>query len=205
MDRSQIIALYQNFDYSVAAALYVKHGKNETLKGLLISVTPYTERKLKEWIDALAENINAQKNEIENNVFQEKKTTDYQVKIYPPEHILFPYIKKRNEAYREKNYLFSNLYHFKSDEERKLAAFKILDLRNEINEIYELIEVYEKTGTVPKQKEKFEDKAIPENIAEAFQRMTNLKRYIRRYKQNGKDTAELEIELKNIKQHLNLI
>jgi hypothetical protein len=201
MDRNQIIALYQKFEYELAAKFYIKFGTNETLKSLLGNETPYTERKLREWIQEIGENINAPKDDF---LAPEIKEFDSDVKIYPENHPLYNLIKKRNEAYREKNYLFSKLYYFNSNEERKLAAFRILELRNQINEIYEIIEVFENTGKLPKDKKQFKEKAIPENIGLAYKKMEALKRNIRRYRQQKKDTEILEKELKNILEYLNI-
>jgi hypothetical protein len=173
----------QNPNYQSGVEFYLLHGSNKTLKNLFQKgPTAFTKKKLQEEIAKLAE-VPAQK---------EKKMKE-QVFVPVPDW-LTKTAQERIGWIKEQQWLRSQLLHFKTDDERKVAAFKILDLGDLIQIAQMEMDDFKKTGKVPlkeiPKKEGFDysnlcDISLMEYFYNSFKPMKS------RHKNNPERMAEL--------------
>lgn len=181
-----------NKNYLAGVALYEKYGDNTTLKGLFRSAhNTWLEGKLISSIQELREKAVAIAPIREP---KQVKKEPVRVPEYESDNILGVLNKKKGNLFKEAASLHAHLHHMTPGELKK-AAPKILSNFKEINRIWQVIDNYETTGTVPA--------ALTGKLTlkELMMKMKNLPTYITKLKQRienlpaGKEREKSESQL----------
>lgn len=138
VDQNFIKKWLENPTYQSGVEFYLVHGTNQALKNLFqTGASSFTRKKLQQEIEKLA-GVPAQK-EIKKKEADFKPVPDWITKT----------ATQRITWIKEQQFLRSQLLHFKTDEERKEAAFRILDLGDLIQEAQSEMTEYKLTGKIP--------------------------------------------------------
>jgi hypothetical protein len=128
----------QNPDYQSGVEFYLLHGNNQALKSLFQKgPTSFTKKKLQEEIARIAYAPKQEEIKMKEQAFV--PVPDWLTRVG----------NERIDLIKEQQYLRSQLLHYKTDEERRIAAFRILDLGDQIQSIMMDMEEYKATGKVP--------------------------------------------------------
>ena len=169
-------------NYAMGVKLYVQHGDEPLLKKLFISEgeTPYKRERLE---IALNELFRDSKPSTADNTSPDYTPKKQFEKQWRADDLKDDIEKSLWQQYRlkhkEMDDLRSQLLHFSSVEECREAAFKILRLDEELDEVIYCRNFYKEHGRLP-ETEQVQYITDPFLMAD---RMSNLKRYIRREKQ----------------------
>jgi hypothetical protein len=128
----------ENPSYQSGVEFYLLHGTNQALKKIFQSgPTAFTKKKLQQEIEKLA-GVPAQKQ------IQKKEAA-----FVPVPDWLTQIAQQRITWIKEQQFLRSQLLHYKTDEERKEAAFKILNLGDLVQNAQAEMTEFKETGKVP--------------------------------------------------------
>lgn len=132
-------AWLQRPDYQSGVEFYLLHGKNESLKKLFQSgPTTFTKKKLQEELAALASLPKAEpKPMVSKEPFV--PVPDWAQKMG----------EERIALIKEQQWLRSQLIHYKSDEERRNPALRILEIVELVTAMDADMNEYKETGKVP--------------------------------------------------------
>jgi shikimate kinase len=110
--------------------------------------------------------------------------------------------EKWKPIYKEANYYFSTIHLIPDEEERKLAAFRILDLMDKVQEVWQAKDFLYKHGQVPK----FESQGIDQLTVEQMARRINtLRTYISKAhkgKLNAERIPDWEAEMQELQRKI---
>lgn len=128
----------QRPDYQSGVAFYLLHGSNETLKKLFESgPTNFTRKKIQEEMAKLAK------------VPVEQPKPMVATDFVPVSDWALDKSKQRIELIKEQQHIRSQLLHYPNDEERKVAAFRVLEIVDLVMEIDDSLTENKKSGKVP--------------------------------------------------------
>jgi len=152
MTTGQLIAqLKQKFDYQTAADLYEQIGDNDFFKRMFrLGPTVFNTKKLKDWLNTLEEKAAVMSTATPITAPAVASPRIEQYRNAPDE--VKAVIGARQAAYREKDFLFSQLEYYKTDLERKEAGKKIKELCDKIDQAWAALKYWEVNKKLPEAK-----------------------------------------------------
>lgn len=213
-------SLWQPFNYVAVVALYEQVGTNSLLKTLAKVRNSYTEKELRNWLEGqinLLQHTPTVVEQTENLLTAQAATKgkstrppqaqpEQQKPIYslnkyatapPAVHAL---AERLRACYKEQDALFHRLRNFASNEERRVAAIKILDLDEEIKQGWQDLFYFESHQQLPApQLEIAPSKVVLTDRADLAQRKATLQKNISRdKKKRPHKVPEWEAELQEV-------
>ncbi len=198
------------FDYQKALLLYEKYGKSKVMLAMFRACeTAFNTAKLKEFLqelekqqdlsDTFQKDLSATEKVADKLVEMTEKVADklaaqlvedkfsYELKKYAasPNELLRKLAAALQTNYREKDRLFAQLRLFATDEERKVAALRILELATAIKKQWEDLQFFEVHGKLPTPLAPVPVSAFAGDVAYLLNRKKTLVANISRDKKRG--------------------
>lgn len=208
----EIAHVLENWDYQRGLKVLEKYGDNAALLGLLrgglgTKSSSFFESKLKRELTRLSEAMTATPTATPaaHSPVQEAEPAPVQTRPAPErpyarEFEQYPasvqtLIKEKNQRVREMDFLRGQL-ELLAPEERKTAAFRILELDDEIDEHWEKIKYYDEHQRLPEEAAQMDEVAEVlagiVTIADTFRQEANYKSYVTKAKKGSMNSAKYE-------------
>lgn len=175
--------LHGKRDYATGVRLYMQHGTDPAFKKLFTTEaeTPFKKQKLFKLLQQISQGSNSpeETSQIIGDAQNQSNPSKSWRKTDNKDSVELGLWEKYRLTHKQLDDLHSQLLLFNNDDDRKEAAFRILRLDEELDEIIATRDHYRKEGKLP-------NTAATEIITDPFlmaNRINCLKRYIRREKQ----------------------